>query len=1539
MNSRTSIVAVALALLAGVSFGATCTYNGAWDALPAEGDDIVVTSGDMIWSNSFPKAIASWTQNEGYTGTVTFDTGLEPFEVTGNVTLNGGTWTHTANPSFTSSQEGWTSGRGTKQLIVKVGGDLLVAESAKIDVTGMGFKIAQGPGNWKVNGGDNSAGASHGGSGCGIDSKLVAPPCYGSAHGPNTIGSGGHGTNHGTTGGGAVRLTVGGALCCNGLIAADGASKKSKGEANEHYAGSGGSVWITAGTIAGNGTVRADGGASTASCSGGGGRVAIHLTRAGATMADASWTVTAYPGTVKSDAKLSFPGSVYVETAADDGKGVVSFTGREGRGVKYVGFTSNTYRNYGSGLTADESFREIRLSGRTFVRIPSNVTVTVDEIYSQNDAGDGQFNFINANVWTNKVVLAGGTLQVPSDFVLSNLAVTVEATGSTLKIGDTEGNGNLVIRDGGEFQVNAPTVWAGNIHVENGGIISHAFGTTRQKALDLTVDGDLTIDAGGAVDVVGRGYTQDSGPGKSTINQSGASHGGRGSAGNTSYGPGNGKCYGSIVSPTHCGSGGRWTAAAYRTAGGGSAKVTVTGTFLNNGAFAADGGLDDYHTGSGGSAWVIAKKLTGSGSISANGGTARNGGGAGGGGRVAVWLTDAASSFDDFTGAITAYGGKKVGGKPTGAPGTVYLKTAAQDVNGGTLIIDNGPASQLNLGTRIDDEVTDTVVGSVKIAANAHLEVMADQSLSFSGDWQNLGKLVCETGTTVERRSGAGTSVISGQNPFCNFTAVGPGETLKFTPTDSLFSIAEGGTLTLAGEKGNPLSLVSETEETSWQMAIDAATIVKAEYLSVIDSDASSGALVVANNGTGVRCANWSFVNVIEGETITWTGEAGNGLWSDGGNWDLKRPPTATDCVAITNGCATYPKLVESYRGQSLTVDAGASLDLDGWDLAVGALTNAGTLVARAIERISVSGDVVLSGAFTPARSTFVLSANADAVLSSGGNRFCELDLDLGGGVLSVTDGIDAQRLSIKAAAASTVLFAGGSTVKAAQVAFDGLRNEAALLTLGSAAPGTAWKLTATDSARAAGVCVTDSDASGGLKFRTNAPSSGDASDVNWEFATAEVRWTGAAGTRFADGGNWSGGEAPGEDDIAVIDAAATVVVDGEASVGELRLGGGEGAVSFKVSAPLSVGGSLEISSNATVTMDVPTTVGNALVIGDGGILTHTKNASTDPNRITLAVGGNAWIARGGRIDVKGCGYGKGKGPGGVGCKWAGGSHGGRGAGTVTAPCYGSVFWPTNSGSSGSSHANYGAAGGGAVRLTVGGALEVEGRIDAEGGDDIVPQATSGEVCFYSGAGGSIWLTAASLKGFGKVTANGGWDKHDNESGGGGRIAVYLTASDAPAETLSITCYGGGNKKDIGESHPSAAPGTIYLQGQHDADGEGTIVVDNGYESAWCRGNPVNNGVDLPAPNLSEPAKAFREVKLVIGPGAPVNVTADNLEVGDVDIRKGGVLAVDDVTLWIRSLDHRRGKGWAGEVRRLDGNGDGVTGDVRWMGGFMILVR
>ena len=173
-------IVASLAVLAGVSFGETCTWTGAWDVEPQEGDAIVIASGDLTWKSPLPLSVASWTQNADYTGTVTFDTGLETFAVTGDVTLNGGTWTHTANPSFKSTDEGWISGRGTKQLIVSCGGNFTINPGATINVEGKGYAGSQGPGH----GGGGTGGASHGGSGY-LNSGL----CYGSPVTPVTIGS------------------------------------------------------------------------------------------------------------------------------------------------------------------------------------------------------------------------------------------------------------------------------------------------------------------------------------------------------------------------------------------------------------------------------------------------------------------------------------------------------------------------------------------------------------------------------------------------------------------------------------------------------------------------------------------------------------------------------------------------------------------------------------------------------------------------------------------------------------------------------------------------------------------------------------------------------------------------------------------------------------------------------------------------------------------------------------------------------------------------------------------------------------------------------------------------------------------------------------------------------------------------------------------------------------------------------------------------------------------------------------------------------
>ena len=104
---------------------------------------------------------------------------------------------------------------------------------------------------------------------------------------------------------------------------------------------------------------------------------------------------------------------------------------------------------------------------------------------------------------------------------------------------------------------------------------------------------------------------------------------------------------------------------------------------------------------------------------------------------------------------------------------------------------------------------------------------------------------------------------------------------------------------------------------------------------------------------------------------------------------------------------------------------------------------------------------------------------------------------------------------------------------------------------------------------------------------------------------------------------------------------------------------------------------------------------------------------------------------------------------------------------------YGSQTSPTTFGSGGGTYPVYsvGGAGGGAAQINVGGVLQVDGRISANGGSG---SGTGGG----GGAGGSIWLTSGMLIGSGSITANGGNGAGSiGGGGGGGRIAIYPAAN------------------------------------------------------------------------------------------------------------------------------------------------------------------
>ena len=161
----------------------------------------------------------------------------------------------------------WLAPGGTGLVITA--NTLTIGTNATIEANSRGFYGVDATAVWAQGPGVGSAtiGATHGGMGYNNPTST-----YGSAMQPTTLGSGGYTTAnwsiHPDVGGGAIHLVVANSLTINGTLSANGGFAKT-------YGGSaGGSIWIDAGAIAGNGNITANGGANAAG--GGGGRIAVY---------------------------------------------------------------------------------------------------------------------------------------------------------------------------------------------------------------------------------------------------------------------------------------------------------------------------------------------------------------------------------------------------------------------------------------------------------------------------------------------------------------------------------------------------------------------------------------------------------------------------------------------------------------------------------------------------------------------------------------------------------------------------------------------------------------------------------------------------------------------------------------------------------------------------------------------------------------------------------------------------------------------------------------------------------------------------------------------------------------------------------------------------------------------------------------------------------------------------------------------------------------------------------------------------------------
>jgi hypothetical protein len=231
-------------------------------------------------------------------------------------------------------------------------------------------------------------------------------------------------------------------------------------------------------------------------------------------------------------------------------------------------------------------------------------------------------------------------------------------------------------------------------------------------------------------------------------------------------------------------------------------------------------------------------------------------------------------------------------------------------------------------------------------------------------------------------------------------------------------------------------------------------------------------------------------------------------------------------------------------------------------------------------------------------------------------------------------------------------------------------------------------------------------------------------------------------------------------------------------------------------------------------------TTNSAIAEGSTNLVSYDVLDAPVAAGLSLTVTGDVSVAQGGTINVDAKGYDGALGAGagrsaGSPLSGSGAGHGGYGGQSAaldgTGPAYGVLAQPVSLGSGGGAgYGGVGGAGGGSVKLVVGGNLRVDGAVSANGANGINNRSGGG-------SGGSIWLTCSNLSGAGMLSANGGAGEPSQGGGGaGGRISLQFEAN-----TFSgLTPARGGN------GYTRGGAGTIYTRANSQPAGQ--VLVDNG---------------------------------------------------------------------------------------------------------------
>lgn len=1330
--------------------------------------------------------------------------------------------------------------------------DVRIRPSGHIDVDGAGYLGSRQSGNGaqgRTRGNvaasaSYQSGASHGGYGGRTNGQ--SNPVYGDLFDPRYPGAGatGHNTTssnyRGGNGGGVVRITAGGTMVLDGLVSANGA-RGSRYDAG----GAGGAILLQAQRFESwsPSTPRVQANGATGYYSGGGGgRIALYGDLSGLGPIE---SIAIAAGGVSATNGSRHGGSGTVVHGAGREAASVLVSAVSGRNASFAGTPVGTFGPV-TGLSARTLSTDIELEpgalegGWLYPDVESDVRFAiVSNAEHQITVAEGDLNGVSAVGRTFAVALELERLDVLGDvrvgFGRLNVSDSARIAGTSQLVGDWLGGHTVAFEDSSQIQARrivAETFRAGDaarlvlrtLEVGAGrltdGVQVEAWPSTVQGVFPLELlASELELGVGVSVSVDARGYlgsrnegngskgrTQGNQSASSASYQSGGSHGGYGGRTNGSPTP----VYGDLREPTEAGAGGsghNTSSVNYRGGhGGGVLRVAVSGRFTLDGRLSANGGTGgSYDTGgAGGSVWVSAGTLAGSGTyrdatISADGASGYYSGG--GGGRVAVHY-GALEGFRIDPLTVTAHGGtSRTNGSRHGGSGTVFSQAASQP-NGRLQI--HSPAGRL------------ASFGPTPITASGGSDSFDELYLSGS-TWARAGTLDVSGAVTVR------------DDVSLEFGELAVGTlTLRDAAQLSGRSVA-GGELTL---QDSALATLDTVDVDTGRLEDGARLTTHAPTTSDVHPLTVRARYFSLEPGTEVSVAALGYLgsrqsgNGAQGRTLG--NEAGAGSYQSAGSHggfggvtsgapvpsygDPIHPRTAGSGGTGTN--TSDARYRAGTGGGVLRLDVQEQLVLDGLLDARGGRGGSydtggagGSIWITAGEvHTSQSGlRIVASGApgyYTGAGGGRVaihagrlsgFSVDDTSVQVHGGSSSTNGARHGGSGTIVYQVGADPLPSLLLTAPAGRVASGRptriGSFGRVASLAGDTLGVDSWL------EPGSlvGQVLVPDDQVESSTVAIVDNDADSirALGWLDDLSAVGRGFFVR----DASTRWLDVT---VRGDVQVEAGYLDVLDELRVENGARLTAVSVDARSFELEdtVVVGLGRLGFDVA---------ELEDDASLTTKLLD--GRSLALRGSAVIYAPETSLAGPTALRVFVA-ELDLESGARFDAMGRGYlgsrqagngARGRTEGNVSSTasfQSGGSHGGLGGVTTgtPAPTYGDSRAPVSFGSGGTGHnttssAYRGGTGGGAIRVVVDGTFSLEGTVDVRG--------ARGSSYDASGAGGSVWIDAGTLTGSGRVLADGVSSYYG--AGGGGRVAIFTAAPDRSA--VVATASGGHGRNAAYNGH------------------------------------------------------------------------------------------------------------------------------------------